>query len=63
MKIYVGEIVDGEFDMFAEDDICPVKLRHDLEGLSDGEDIELEITSIGGSVIAGNAMISQLREA
>lgn len=63
MKIYIGEIVDSEFEQMDEDAICPIKLRHELEGLSDGEDIELEINSIGGSVIAGNAMISQLREA
>lgn len=63
MKIYIGEIVDSEFDCLVEDDICPSRLRHELEGLADGESVELEITSVGGSVLAGNAMISQLREA
>ena len=63
MKIYIGEIVDNEIDLMLEDDICPSKMRDILSNLKEGEDIELNITSAGGSVIAGNAIISQIREA
>lgn len=63
MKLYIGEIVDNEADCYLEDDICPTKLRHELENLKASEEIELNITSAGGSVIAGNAIISQMKDA
>ena len=62
-KFYVnGDIVDNgdEWDCPC---VSPNMLKEFIDGLTENEDIEIEITSFGGSCTAGNAMVSMLRSA
>lgn len=43
--------------------VSPNMLKEFIDGLTENEDIEIEITSFGGSCTAGNAMVSMLRSA
>ena len=62
MKIDIsGEIVGNGLKMY-DDDFCPQDFKDAIEGLQDGEEIELHITSPGGSVLDGNVIISSIRE-
>lgn len=62
-KFYLnGDIIDNGDDW---DCTCvsPNMLKEFIDGLTENEDIEIEITSFGGSCTAGNAMVSMLRSA
>ena len=62
-KFYLnGDIVDNgdEWDCPC---VSPNMLKEFIDGLAENEDIEIEITSFGGSCTAGNAMVSMLRSA
>ena len=62
-KFYLnGDIVDNgdECDCPC---VSPNMLKEFIDGLAENEDIEIEITSFGGSCTAGNAMVSMLRSA
>ena len=62
-KFYLnGDIVDNgdECDCPC---VSPNMLKEFIDGLNENEDIEIEITSFGGSCTAGNAMVSMLRSA
>ena len=62
-KFYLnGDIVDNgdECDCPC---VSPNMLKEFIDGLTENEDIEIEITSFGGSCTAGNAMVSMLRSA
>ena len=62
-KFYLnGDIVDNgdEWDCPC---VSPNMLKEFIDGLNENEDIEIEITSFGGSCTAGNAMVSMLRSA
>ena len=62
-KFYLnGDIVDNgdEWDCPC---VSPNMLKEFIDGLTENEDIEIEITSFGGSCTAGNAMVSMLRSA
>lgn len=61
-KFYLnGDIVDNGQEW--GDCVSPKMLKDFIDGLQDGEEIEVEITSFGGSCTAGNAMVSMLRTA
>lgn len=61
-KFYLnGDIVDNGQEW--DGSVSPKMLKEFIDGLQDGEDIEVEITSFGGSCTAGNAMVSMLRNA
>ena len=62
-KFYLnGDIIDNgdEWDCPC---VSPNILKEFIDGLAENEDIEIEITSFGGSCTAGNAMVSMLRSA
>ena len=62
-KFYLnGDIADNgdEWDCPC---VSPNMLKEFIDGLAENEDIEIEITSFGGSCTAGNAMVSMLRSA
>ena len=62
-KFYLnGDIVDNgdEWDCPC---VSPNMLKEFIDGLAENEDIEIDITSFGGSCTAGNAMVSMLRSA
>lgn len=62
-KFYLnGDIVDNgdEWDCPC---VSPNMLKEFIDELAENEDIEIEITSFGGSCTAGNAMVSMLRSA
>lgn len=62
-KFYMnGDIVDNGqgWDCSC---VSPNMLKEFIDGLVENEDIEIEITSFGGSCTAGNAMVSMLRSA
>ena len=62
-KFYLnGDIADNgdEWDCPC---VSPNMLKEFIDGLTENEDIEIEITSFGGSCTAGNAMVSMLRSA
>ena len=61
MKVYInGEIVDSASMKWSSEDFCLEDMRNALAELQEGEEIELHITSPGGSVFGGNAIVSQL---
>lgn len=62
-KFYLnGDIVDNG-DEWNCPCVSPNMLKEFIDGLTENEDIEIEITSFGGSCTAGNAMVSMLRSA
>ena len=62
-KFYLnGDIVDNG-DEWVCPCVSPNMLKEFIDGLAENEDIEIEITSFGGSCTAGNAMVSMLRSA
>lgn len=64
MKVYInGEIVDSASMKWSSEDFCLEDMRNALAELQEGEEIELHITSPGGSVFGGNAIVSQLNNA
>lgn len=68
MRVTVnGEIVADEdqwlYDFFGLPAFSPAKLRQAMEENPEGEELVLEINSVGGSVLAGFEMYSVLRSA
>jgi len=65
MKTFLiaGSIVDNEIDKWDSADVCVSDIKAFLDGLEDGEEVVLEITSYGGSVAAGIAMCNMLKQA
>lgn len=62
-KFYLnGDIIDNGDDWDCPC-VSPNMLKEFIDGLTENEDIEIEITSFGGSCTAGNAMVSMLRSA
>ena len=62
-KFYLnGDIVDNGDELDCPC-VSPNMLKEFIDGLTENEDIEIEITSFGGSCTAGNAMVSMLRSA
>lgn len=62
-KFYLnGDIVDNG-DEWNCPCVSPNMLKEFIDGLNENEDIEIDITSFGGSCTAGNAMVSMLRSA
>lgn len=58
-----GCIVDTDAERVAYDDVTPTQISSFIKGLGDGEPLELEISSYGGSVAAGLAICNMLKMA
>ena len=58
-----GEIVSKEFDKMNSEDVCVADFQTFIDGLQDGEPIELYFSSLGGDVLAGQQMVSILKDA
>lgn len=58
-----GCIVDTDAERVAYDDVTPTQISSFIKGLGDGEGLELEISSYGGSVAAGLAICNMLKMA
>lgn len=58
-----GNIVDTDADRMTPEDVTPAQIAAVIEGLADGEGVELEVSSYGGSVPAGLAICNMLRAA
>lgn len=56
-----GCIVDTDADRVAYDDVTPTQISSFIKGLGDGEGLELDISSYGGSVAAGLAICNMLK--
>ena len=65
MKTFLlaGSIVDTDADKETFEDVTPVQINAALNKLEPNEELELEITSYGGSVIAGLAICNLLKKA
>lgn len=65
MKTFLisGSIVDTDADRFTFEDVTPTQVSSFLDKLEDGEDVEFEITSYGGSVSAGIAICNLIKKA
>ena len=61
--LMAGCIVDTDAERETLEDVTPVQMRSWLEGCDEGEEIELDITSYGGSVTAGLAICNLLKQA
>ena len=61
--LIAGTIVDTDADRMTFEDVTPSQISSFIEGLGDGEDLDLEITSYGGSVPAGLAICNMLKMA
>ena len=62
MKTFLiaGDIVD---ESYGYEDVTPTKVKSFLDSLEDGEDVEFQITSFGGSVTAGLAISNLIKQA
>ncbi len=58
-----GSLVDTDAERETLEDVTPTQLRSFIAGLEPGESLTLDITSYGGSVTAGLAMLGLLRQA
>lgn len=56
-----GEIV-GNGQKFYDEDFCPQDFKDAISNIVDGEQVDIHITSPGGSVIDGNIIVSSIRE-
>ncbi|MDR2516422.1 MAG: Clp protease ClpP [Spirochaetaceae bacterium] len=58
-------LIDGEigYDWWTESGVTAKTVKEQLAGLSDGEDIEIEINSPGGSVYEGVVIFNLIRDA
>lgn len=56
-----GEIV-GNGQKFYDEDFCPQDFKDAISDIGDGEQVDIHITSPGGSVIDGNIIVSSIRE-
>ena len=56
-----GEIVDSQSERWSLEDVCPEMFKDFLDGLSDGDEVEVEINSVGGSVTAGITIYNLLK--
>ena len=65
MKTFLiaGSIVDTDADRETFEDVTPTQVNAFINKLDDGEDIEVDITSYGGSVAAGVAICNLLKQA
>ena len=65
MKTFLiaGSIVDTDADKVTFEDVTPVQINSVLSKLEPDEELELEITSYGGSVTAGLAICNLLKKA
>lgn len=61
--LIAGTIVDTDADRMTFEDVTPSQISSFIKGLGDGEPLELEITSYGGSVPAGLAICNMLKMA
>lgn len=61
--LIAGSIVDTDVDKMTFEDVTPVQVNSYINKLDDGEEIELDITSCGGSVTAGLAICNLLKQA
>ena len=61
--LIAGCIVDTDAERETFEDVTPSQLNSFLKSLEDGEEAEIDITSYGGSVTAGLAMIDLLKRA
>lgn len=65
MKTFLiaGSIVDTDADKVTFEDVTPTQVNTALNNLDKDEEIELEVTSYGGSVTAGLAICNLLKKA
>lgn len=61
--LIAGSIVDADADRETFEDVTPTQVNAFLNKLEPNEDVELEITSYGGSVSAGLAICNLLKQA
>jgi len=61
--LIAGSIVDTDADRETFEDVTPTQVNAFLNKLEPNEDVELEITSYGGSVSAGLAICNLLKQA
>ena len=62
MRIEInGEIV-GNGQKFCDGDFCPQDFRDAIENLKENEQVDIHITSPGGSVIDGNVIVSIIKD-
>lgn len=61
--LIAGSIVDTDADRETFEDVTPVQINSVLSKLEPDEELELEITSYGGSVTAGLAICNLLKKA
>lgn len=61
--LIAGSIVDTDADRMTFEDVTPAQINSFLANLEDGDDVEIEITSYGGSVSAGIAICNLLKQA
>ena len=61
--LIAGSIVDTDADREKFEDVTPTQVNAFLNKLEPNEDVELEITSYGGSVTAGLAICNLLKQA
>lgn len=59
--LIAGSIIDVDADRESFEDVTPTQVNSFLSKLEPGDDIELEITSYGGSVSAGLAICNLLK--
>ena len=59
--LLAGTIVDTDAERMTFEDVTPSQLSSFIKGLGEGEELELEITSYGGSVPAGLAICNLLK--
>ena len=57
-----GSIVDVDADKQTIEDVTPTQLNSYVKGLSKDDELEIAITSYGGSVTAGLAMVNIIRQ-
>lgn len=64
MKVQIfGDIINSDSERSTLEDFSVAQLDQAITGLADGEDLELEITSFGGSATAAIAMSNLLKQA
>ena len=57
-----GSICETEFDKASPEDVCPQEVKSFLDTLAEGDDIVVNINSVGGAVAAGISISNMLKQ-
>lgn len=57
-----GTVIDEDVERWSPEDVTPAQFREFVDGLDNGEEVQIAINSVGGSVYGGIAIANMIRQ-